>query len=313
MQTTQTADLRPGARLAQGRRRARLTHLQQRNLWGFAFAVPALCLFALFSIYPIARTFFLSFFDYSVVDPPHPVGLENYRQLLGDPRFHSSLFNSFRYVVFTYVPVWILALLLALALNTRIRARSVFRTIYFVPVVMSWVVVSVIWKLIFHRNGLLNTMFLSPVGIGPQNWLTDIQLAPDAIVILSIWKEVGFFMVVFLAGLQNIPSDFTEAARVDGSSNLQVFRYITLPLLQPTILFSTVIGLIAGLQIFIPQFVMTQGGPVDATLVLTLDIYQTAFVFLDGGKASAMSVMLFLIIAVVTLVQFRLYRSRAYG
>jgi multiple sugar transport system permease protein len=132
-------------------------------------------------------------------------------------------------------------------------------------------------------------------------------------VILSIWKEVGFFMVVFLAGLQNIPSDFTEAARVDGSSGLQVLRYITLPLLQPTILFSTVIGLIAGLQIFIPQFVMTQGGPVDATLVLTLDIYQTAFVFLDGGKASAMSVVLFLIIAVVTLVQFRLYRSRAYG
>jgi multiple sugar transport system permease protein len=313
MQTTQTAELRAGAQLAQGRRRIRLTHLQKRNLWGFAFAVPALCLFALFSIYPIARTFFLSFYDYSVVDPPRPVGLENYQQILGDPRFQASLFNSFRYVIFTYIPVWVLALLLALALNTRIRARAIFRTIYFVPVVMSWVVVSVIWKLIFHRNGLLNTMFLSPVGIGPQNWLTDIQLAPDAIVILSIWKEVGFFMVIFLAGLQNIPSDFTEAARVDGSSGLQVFRYITLPLLQPTILFSTVIGLVAGLQIFIPQFVMTQGGPVDATLVLTLDIYQTAFVFLDGGKASAMSVVLFLIIAVVTLVQFRLYRSRAYG
>src|SRR3954453_2592568 len=313
MQTTQTAELRAGAQLAQGRRPFRLTHLQKRNLWGFAFAVPALCLFALFSIYPIARTFFLSFFDYSVVEPPRPVGLANYQQILGDPRFHTSLLNSFRYVVFTYVPVWILALLLALALNTRIKARAVFRTIYFVPVVMSWVVVSVIWKLIFHRNGLLNTMFLSPVGIGPQNWLTDIQLAPDAIVILSIWKEVGFFMVVFLAGLQNIPSDFTEAARVDGSSNLQALRYITLPLLQPTILFSTVIGLVAGLQIFIPQFVMTQGGPVDATLVLTLDIYQTAFVFLNGGKASAMSVVLFFIIAVVTLVQFRLYRSRAYG
>lgn len=313
MQTTQTAELRASPQLGQGRRRIRLTHLQKRNLWGFAFAVPALCLFALFSIYPIARTFFLSFFDYSVVDPPRPVGLANYQQILGDPRFHSSLFNSFRYVIFTYVPVWVLALLLALALNTRIKARAFFRTIYFVPVVMSWVVVSVIWKLIFHRNGLLNTMFLSPIGIGPQNWLTDVQLAPDAIVILSIWKEVGFFMVVFLAGLQNIPSDFTEAARVDGSSSLQVFRYITLPLLQPTILFSTVIGLVAGLQIFIPQFVMTQGGPVNATLVMTLDIYQTAFVFLDGGKASAMSVVLFFIIAVVTLVQFRLYRSRAYG
>src|SRR5215217_4596199 len=313
MQSTHTAKLPQTTTAVRPARPSRLTHLQKRNLWGFAFAVPALCLFALFSIYPIARTFFLSFLDYSVVDPPRPVGLENYQQILGDPRFHTSLFNSFRYVIFTYIPVWILALLLALGLNTRIKARAIFRTIYFVPVVMSWVVVSVIWKLIFHRNGLLNTMFLAPIGIGPQNWLTDIQLAPDAIVILSIWKEVGFFMVVFLAGLQNIPSDFTEAARVDGSSSLQVFRYITLPLLQPTILFSTVIGLVTGLQIFIPQFVMTQGGPVDATLVLTLDIYQTAFVFLDGGKASAMSVVLFLIIAVVTLVQFKLYRSRAYG
>src|SRR5919107_714648 len=173
MQTTHTAELRAGARLAQGRRPFRLTHLQKRNLWGFAFAIPALCLFALFSIYPIARTFLLSFFDYSVVDPPRPVGLDNYRQILGDPRFHSSLFNSFRYVAFTYIPFCFLALSLALALTSQIGARAVFRTIYFVPVVMSWVVVSVIWKLIFHRNGLLNTMFLSPVGLAPRNWLTD--------------------------------------------------------------------------------------------------------------------------------------------
>jgi multiple sugar transport system permease protein len=312
MQTTHTANMPPTAVAARHARPRRLTHLQLRNLWGFVFAVPALCLFALFSIYPIARTLYLSFFDYSVVEPPRPVGFTNYRNILGDPRFHDSLFNSIRYVVFTYVPVLVLALLLALALNQRIKARAIFRTIYFIPVVMSWVVVSVIWKLIFHRNGLINTMFLQPIGIPPKNWLTDLDLAPNAIVIMSVWKEVGFFMVIFLAGLQNIPSDFHEAARVDGSSSLQVFRYITLPLLQPTILFTTVIGLIAGLQIFIPQFVMTQGGPVDATLVLTLDIYQTAFVFLDGGKASAMSVVLFLIIALVTLVQFRLYRSRAY-
>lgn len=313
MQTTRTTDLRPRERAAPTARRFRLTQLQQRNLWGLVFALPAIALFAVFSIYPIGRTFYLSFFEYSVVDPPHPVGLENFRQIVGDDRFTSSLLNSFRYVVSTYVPVWIFALLLALALNTRIKARGLFRTIYFVPVVMSWVVVSVIWKLIFHRNGLLNTMFLHPFGIAPKSWLTDLSLAPNAIVLMSIWKEVGFFMVVFLAGLQNIPSDFHEAAKVDGSTNFQVFRYITLPLLQPTILFATVIGLITGLQVFIPQFVMTQGGPVDATLVLTLDIYQTAFVFLDGGKAAAMSVVLFLIIAAVTLVQFRLYRSRAYG
>jgi ABC-type sugar transport system permease subunit len=311
MQTTRTA-ARPVTQAA-ATRRFRLTHLQQRNLWGFIFAVPALTLFAVFSIYPIASTFILSFFDYSVVDPPKPAGITNYQQILGDPRFHSSLFNSLRYVLFTYVPVWILALLLALALNTRIKARGIFRTIYFVPVVMSWVVVSVIWKLIFHRNGLFNTLFLAPLGVGPKNWLTSLDLAPIAIVIMSVWKEVGFFMVVFLAGLQSIPSDYAEAAKIDGSSNFQVFRYITLPLLQPTILFATVIGMITGLQVFIPQFVMTQGGPVDATLVLTLDIYQTAFVFLNGGKASAMSVVLFVIIALITLTQFRLYRSRAYG
>jgi multiple sugar transport system permease protein len=290
----------------------RLTHMQKRNLWGFAFAVPAMCFFALFSIYPIARTFYLSLFRYSVVEKPEYVGLANFRNIFGDQRFETSLLNSFEYVAYTYIPVWIIALLLALALNTRIRGRGLFRTIYFVPVVMSWVVVSVIWKLIFHRLGLLNTMFLRPVGIPPKNWLTDVQLAPNAIELMSVWKEVGFFMVVFLAGLQNIPSDYYEAARLDGSSTLQLFRYITLPLLQPTILFCTVIGLVTGLQVFIPQFVMTQGGPVDATLVLTLNIYQTAFVFLDGGKAAAMSVILFAIIAAITLVQFVLYRSRAY-
>ena len=292
-------------------RRFRLTHLQKRNLWGFAFAVPAMCFFALFSIYPICRTFYLSFFKYSVVKQPQYVGLANYRHIVGDHRFETSLLNSFRYVAYTYIPVWIIALLLALALNSKIRGRGLFRTIYFVPVVMSWVVVSVIWKLIFHRQGLLNTMFLGPVGIAPKNWLTSLQLAPNAIELMSVWKEVGFFMVVFLAGLQNIPSDYYEAARVDGSNGLQLFRYITLPLLQPTILFCTVIGLVTGLQVFIPQFVMTQGGPVDATLVLTLNIYQTAFVFLDGGRSAAMSVVLFFIIAAITLVQFLLYRSRS--
>jgi ABC-type sugar transport system permease subunit len=315
MQSTQvqTSERIVGLRVEPARRRFRLTHAQQRNLWGFVFALPAMVLFALFAVYPIGRTFYLSLFEYSVVDKPTYVGLDNFRGIIGDDRFNNSLLNSFRYVAFTYIPVWVLALILALALNTRIKGRGIFRTIYFVPVVMSWVVVSVIWKLIFHRQGLINTMFLDPLGQAPRNWLTDVDLAPQAIVLMSVWKEVGFFMVVFLAGLQNIPSDYYEAARVDGSTGWQLFRYITLPLLQPTMLFCTVIGLITGLQVFIPQFVMTQGGPVDATLVLTLNIYETAFVFLDGGKAAAMSVVLCFIIGAVTLVQFKLYRSRVHG
>jgi len=292
------------------RRRFKLTYMQKRNLWGFIFAVPALVFFALFAIYPILRTFYLSFFQFSVVDPPVYVGLKNFRNLENDARFHEAIINSFQYVFSTYIPVWIIALILALALNTKIRGRGFFRTVYFIPVVMSWVVVAAIWKLIFNRQGLMNTLFLDNLGIAPKYWLTDSEWAPRAIVIMSVWKEVGFFMVVFLAGLQAIPSDLYEAAKVDGSNGWQVFRHITVPLLKPTILFVSVISMITGLQVFVPQWVMTQGGPVDSTLVMSLNIYRTAFVFLEGGRAAAMSVVLFLIIGTVTLIQFKLASMR---
>jgi multiple sugar transport system permease protein len=284
--------------------------MQKRNLWGFAFAVPALIFFAIFAVYPIARTFYLSFFEFSVVDKPVYVGADNFRELSDDQRFHASLINSFKYVFATYIPVCILALVLALALNTRIRARGLFRTIYFIPVVMSWVVVAAIWKRIFNPQGLMNTFFLEPLGISGKSWLRDAEWATDAIVIMSVWKEVGFFMVVFLAGLQSIPSDLYEAAKVDGSSGWQVFLHITIPLLKPTLLFVSVISMITGLQTFVPQWVMTQGGPSDSTLVMSLNIYETAFRFLEGGKAAAMSVVLFLIIGAVTLAQFWLARSK---
>ncbi|MGC4105682.1 MAG: sugar ABC transporter permease [Thermomicrobiales bacterium] len=289
-------------------RRPRLTYMQKRNLWGFLFTLPALCFFLLFAIIPIARTFYLSFFTFSVVEKPVFAGLANYRTLMDDQRFHASLVNSFAYVFMTYVPVAVLALLLALALNIKLRAVGFFRTLYFIPVVMSWVVVSAIWKMIFNRQGLMNAFFLEPFGIAPKNWLTDQDWAPRAIVIMSVWKEVGFFMVVFLAGLQQIPSDYYEAAKVDGATGWQLFRSITMPLLRPTLLFVSVIGMITGLQVFVPQWVMTQGGPVTATLVMSLNIYQTAFVFLKGGTAAAMSVVLFAIIGAATLVQFWLNR-----
>jgi multiple sugar transport system permease protein len=288
----------------------RLTSSQKRNLWGLVFALPAVALFAAFSIIPIARTVYISFFDYDLLTTPTFKGLDNYRSIATDGRVHTSLLNTFRYVFQTYIPVWIIALVLALALNTRIKARSFFRLVYFVPVVMSWVVVSVIWKLILHRSGLMNESLLQPIGLGPYNWLTDQGMAMNGIVLMSIWKEIGFFMVIFLAGLQNIPPELQEAARVDGAGSAQVLRTITMPLLQPTILFATVIGMITGLQVFIPQYVMTQGGPANATLVMTLDIYQTAFQFLAMGKAAAVSVVLCAIIGLITLLQFRLYRSR---
>ena len=183
--------------------------------------------------------FYLSFFDYSVVDPPRPSVSKTTGRSSANRDFTTSLFNSFRYVVFTYIPVWILALLLALALNTRIRARAIFRTIYFVPVVMSWVVVSVIWKLIFHRNGLLNTMFLDPVGIAPQE-LADRHRAGAGRDRDHERLEGSRLFHGRLPGRTAKHPVATTTKRQESMARpvLQVFRYITLPLLQPTILFS---------------------------------------------------------------------------
>ena len=174
-----------------------------------------------------------------------------------------------------------------------------------IPVVMSWVVVAAIWKLIFNRQGLMNTMFLEPLGISPKNWLTDVSWAPDAIVIMSVWKEVGFFMVVFLAGLQAIPGDLYEAARVDGSNGWQVFTNITIPLLKPTLLFVSVISMITGLQVFVPQWVMTQGGPNNASLFFVLYLYRKAFQESDMGYASALAWVLFILIALLSFLVLR--------
>lgn len=289
-------------------RRLRLSMSQRQGLWGFLFALPALILFVVFSLVPIIRTFYFSFFRYDMLTPPQYVGLHNFQTLASDATFGQSILTTLGYVLGTYVPTLVLALLLALALNTNIRARSFFRTIFFVPVVMSMVVVTVIWRLMFQHFGLLNVALLDPLHLGPIEWLNSGIFAPIAVIIMSIWKEVGFYTIIFLAGLQNIPHEYYEAARVDGAQALAAFRRITLPLLQPTILFAAIIAMINGFQIFIPQYVMTNGGPINATLVLALNIYQTAFVYLLTGKAAAMSVVLFVFIGAISALQFRFYR-----
>jgi multiple sugar transport system permease protein len=287
-----------------------LTNRAKRNLWGFLFALPAMILFVVFAGYPILQTFYLSLFDYDLASPPVFVGLENFEDILISSNiFLNSVRFTFVYAIGTYIPTLIIALLLALALNTRIRFRSTLRLIYFIPVVISWVIVAVIWKLMFHQNGLVNS-FLDVFNIPPVNWLLDQGSAPLAIIIPSIWKELGFYMVIFLAGLQTIPTVYYEASKIDGASSFQSFRFITLPLLRPTIVLTIVIAIIDGLKIFIPPFVMTQGGPAGETRVMSLIIYQTAFAFNRFGRASAMAVVLFVIILVLTLIQRRLYGTR---
>jgi len=284
-----------------------LTNRFRRNIWGVIFALPATILFAIFAAYPIFQTFYLSFFSYNLAKPKQFVGLENYIYLLNDTVFKTSIINTFMYAILTYLPTLIIALVLALVLNTKIPGRGFLRMLNFIPVVVSWVIMAVIWKMMFHQNGLIN-VFLEQIGLPAVDWLLSEEWAPWAIIIPSIWKEVGFYMVIFLAGLQNIPYAYYEASMIDGASRWQSFKYITIPLLRPTLVLSIVISIINGLKVFTPQFVMTQGGPAGATKVMALIIYQTAFAYNRIGRASAMSVILFIIILVLTLVQ-----NKAYG
>lgn len=287
----------------------RLSLQRRQAAAGFLFAVPSVTLFALFAIYPILATFYISAFEYDLLTPKHYVGLSNYLSLFGDRLFLNSAEATLTYVLGTYTPLWLLSLAIALALNQSFRFRGALRVIYFTPVVMSMVVVAVIWKLMYHPDGLINTM-LSWALKEPILWLTTSGWAPVAIIIMSIWKMSGYFMVIFLAGLQGIPHEYYEASKIDGANRWQMFRFITLPLLKPITMFVVIMSLIMGLQEFTPQYVMTGGGPADATRVIALSIYQTGFVYLKMGKAAAMSVLLFVAILAITLLQMRFFSDR---
>jgi multiple sugar transport system permease protein len=288
---------------AQRRRARRPRHLQRRDWAGAAFAAPALALFALFAVYPMLRVFYLSAFDYNLTAPAEFVGLDNYEFLLGDERFHGAFGASIFYVAATYLPAVLLALLIALGLNSRMRGSGFVRLLYFAPVATSWVAVSVIWRLVLHPEGALNQTLGLDV-----NWLTSSGSARWAVALCAIWKEVGFFVIIFLAGLQRVPNELYEAASLDGAGSIGRFRHITLPLIRPVSAIVAVMAVIRGFQSFSPQVVLT-GGSFD-TEVVNLFIYKTAFASARMGRASAVAVLMFFLLAVITLVQLRVFRRR---
>lgn len=273
----------------------------RRDLIGALLSLPALALFALFAVYPGLRVFYLSLFDYNLTGRPRFVGLANFAYLAGDPRFHAAVGNTLVYTVGTYVPALVLALVLAQGLRQRMPAFGFARLLYFLPVATSWVAVSVVWRLVLNPAGLLNQTFGVDV-----DWLTSSAAARWALVIMSIWKETGFFLILFLAGLARLPTDVFEAARVDGANAWQRFRLITLPLLKPITAVCSVIAVIRGFQSFSPQVVLTGGG--FDTEVVNLFVYKTAFESARMGRASAVAVLVFGLLLVVTLVQLRVFR-----
>jgi multiple sugar transport system permease protein len=272
------------------------------------FLGPSLIGVTLFLIGPIVASFVLSFARWDLLTPPSFIGLGNLRRLWLDPEFWRALRNTVSFLV-GYVPlVMTLGLLVAVALNGRMPARSFFRAVYFLPVVTSWVAVALVWKWLLNPHfGLVNNL-LKTVGIAGPAWLFDPNWAMPAVIMTSVWKDTGFVMAILLAGLQGIPREYYEAASIDGASSVGKLVNVTLPLLTPSIFFALTISLINSFQVFDQVYVMTGGGPAGATTVLVERIVKNAFSYSQMGYAAAMSWVLFMLIFVTTAVFSRLQR-----
>ncbi len=284
----------------------------QHQTWGYLFLLPMFLLLVVFKFIPMFQAFWLSLTDYDLLTPPRFIGLRNYTHLLGDPLFHQSVWATLYYVFGTCLPLWVLALGLALIFNTRVPLKNWLRSAYFMPAVMPVVVYAVIWRFMFHPYGLLN-VGLEQVGLGPIDWLSDARAVIPAFILSSEWRFVPYFMIIYLAGLQNVPQEYQEAASIDGASALQRFRYITLPLLRPTILLVIVISIIQMSKVFVNVLIISGGGPYGLSRVLPLFIYQTGFQFFKMGLACAASIFLLVGVLVFTLAQLRLFRDESQG
>jgi len=284
----------------------------RHQTWGYLFLLPMFLLLVVFKFVPMIQALWLSLTDYDLLTEPKFVGLRNYTYLLTDPLFHQSVGATLYYVFGTCIPLWILALGLALVFNTRLPVKNLLRSAYFMPAVMPVVVYAVIWRFMFHPYGLLN-VGLEQVGIAPINWLADARAIMPGFILSSEWRFVPYFMIIYLAGLQNVPQEYQEAASIDGASTLQRFRYITLPLLRPTILLVVVISIIQMSKVFVNVLIISGGGPNGVTRVLPLFIYQTGFQFFKMGLACAASIFLLLGVLVFTLAQLRLFRDESKG
>ncbi len=275
--------------------------------------LPVMALYAYVRIVPIGWSFVLSLFDWRLISRVRPfVGLQNYARMLGDDNFHIALWNTSIYSLATVLISTALSLPLAVVLARRGRSSAIYQTIYFLPVITPIVPMAIAWKWIYDYDyGLLNYM-LSWLGIPPVAWLTDAHIALWALIIMGVWKVLGYNLVIFLVGIRNIPASYLEAASLDGASELQKFWRVTLPLLRPILLYVLVTATISSFTVFTQVYVMTlgsQSAPGQAVRVLVYDIYQNAFQYFRMGYASAEAVTLTFIALAFTWIQFRAFRE----
>ncbi len=290
--------------------RRRLSPGRREAIAGYLFLLPNLIGFLIFTAFAVAASAAISLTRWDLLSDPVWVGLDNYIELLtDDPLFRTVLWNTFYFTVVSVPLSTVIALGLALLFNTGLRAIPLFRTAYFLPVITATVVVALVWRWFFNPDfGILNYA-LYRLGVdSPPNWLASRTWAMPSVIILAVWKQVGYNMVIFLAGLQAVPASLYEAASIDGAGRWNRFRNITLPLLTPTTFFVLVISIINALQVFDAVLVLTNGGPANATRTMVYHIWEEAFVFLEMGYAAAVAWILFLIVFLVTVAQWKLQK-----
>jgi multiple sugar transport system permease protein len=280
---------------------------------GYLFLAPNFIGFIIFLLFPICFAFYIMLTDWSLAKEPQFIGLKNFDTMVKDRIFWKSLGNSF-YYTFVAVPTGIfIAFWLALALNRKMRGIIFFRTVYFLPQITLTVAAATIWRWIYQPEiGMINHV-LDWFGIDGPKWIHDTQWAMPSVIIMSNWQGIGFAMLILLAGLQGIPEEYYEAASIDGASGWQHMRYVTLPMLTPALFFVVVTSLIVAFQSFDQFFILTQGGPAHATTPLTLYIFQNAFSFFKMGYGAALAAVLFVIILIITIVQWHLARRWVFG
>ncbi|MBE3117429.1 MAG: sugar ABC transporter permease [Candidatus Atribacteria bacterium] len=276
---------------------------EARTAW--LFMLPALVGAGVFLIYPILDAFRLSFTDYVGFRQPNFVGLDNYVSLFTDPDFWHVLAVTFEYTVVVVLANTVLAFFEALLFNRAVVGKQAFRAICYIPVVTSFVLVSTMWKFIFHTKGLLNNLlaWLGILGTGESiHWLLDPKLALWAVAMVTIWRAVSYYAIIYLAGLQSIPTELVDAARVDGASSWQVTRHITIPLIRPYMIVVIVVNSIGAMKVFDEIYIMTGGGPLRSTMALNFLVYQEGFTFFHMGLASAAGIVLLVIVLLISIV-----------
>lgn len=284
----------------------KVKHGHREAFWGFVFILPTYVGFAVFILGPLIAVAGISLTKFNVLGGTTFTGLANYQSMVGDTRLQTVYTNTFIFTTFAVIFNVGIGLALAVLLNRRMPnfLRNFFRSVYFFPLLVAHTYVAVIWQFLYQRDTGVINYYLSLLGIGPIPWVESPDWVIPSVIIMDVWKNTGFAMLIFLAGLQNIPRDYYEAARIDGANTNQLFLRITLPLLSPTIFFVLVIFMIGAIQVFDTIIVLTGGGPGDASRSVVMYIYEQAFQKFDLGYASSIAITLFAIILFLTLLQF---------